>query len=174
MMMSVNASTPRPRTGWKITLIVLALILLPVGLGFFVIPLLQGMPFDSPAELSPENVQSLRVHVLNRKELDGGEDLGPYYASAEDYERLLAPLKAAAAVGSYPDARGPFLGEYRVVLTSGRKGTIRLYWSRPSSGGPGDAPPVARLRFQIGEHLYEGPAAADVIRAVEECAARGK
>ncbi|HVK09018.1 MAG TPA: hypothetical protein VM597_09605 [Gemmataceae bacterium] len=174
----MSADATPTRSGKKLALVILmaVLLLVPVvyGLALLGAALLQGQPFESPAELTPENVQSLRAHLLNRRELDSGEDVGPYYAAAEDYERLLAPLKAAAEVGPYPDARGPFLGEYRVVLKNGRKGTIRLYWSRLPGGGTADKPPVARLRFQIGEHLYEGAAAADVIRAVEESAARGK
>jgi hypothetical protein len=176
--MTPDATPTRPRTRTKVALIVLfaVLLLVPVvyGLALLGAFLLQGQPFESPAELTPENVQSLRVHLVNRKELDGGEDVGPYHAAAEDYERLLAPLKAAAEVGPYPDARGVFLGEYRVVLKNGRKGPIRLYWSRPPGVGTGDDRPVARLRFQIGEHLFEGAAAADVVRAAEESAARGR
>ena len=166
--MTSDATPTRPRTGKKIALIVFVVVLLLVpavyGLALLGAYLLQGQPFDSPAELTPENVRSLRVHLLNRKELDGGEDVGPYHAAPEDYERLLAPLKAAAEVGSYPDARGVFLGEYRVVLKNGRKGPIRLYWSRPPGVGLDNAPHTARLRFQIGEHLYEGAAAADAVR----------
>lgn len=177
--MSADATPTRPRTRKTIALIVFVVVLLLIpavyGLALLGIHLLQGQAFDSPAELTPENVRSLRVELHNRKELDGGEIVRPFYAAPEDYVRLLAPLKAAAEVGSYPDARGPFLGEYRVVLESGRKGTIRLYWSRPPGVGPGDAPPAARLRFQIGDHLYEGAAAAgEVVRAVEEAAARGQ
>jgi hypothetical protein len=176
--MSADATPTRPRTGKKIALIVFVVVLLLVpvvyGLALLGIYLLQGQPFDSPAELTPENVRSLRVELHNRKELDGGEIVRPYYAAPEDYERLLAPLKAAAEVGSYPDARGPFLGEYRVVLESGRKGTIRLYWSRPPGAAAKNGLPETRLRFQIGDHLYEGAAAGEVVHAVEEAAARGE
>lgn len=180
--MSADATPTRPRNRKTVALIVFAVVLLLIpavyGLALLGIYLLQGQAFDSPAELTPENIRSLRVHLLNRKELDGGEDVGPYYAAAEDYEKLLAPLKGAAEVGSYPGTRGPFLGEYRVVLKSGRKGTIKLYWSQPRGIGPGDAVPLARLRFQIGEHLYEGAhegaAAGDVVRAAEESAAQGQ
>jgi hypothetical protein len=176
--MTPDATPTRPRPGKKIALIVLLVVLLLVpvvyGLALLAAFLLQGQPFDSPAELTPENVQSLQVELHNRKELDGGEIVRRYYAAPEDYAGLLAPLKSATEVGPYPDARGAFLGEYRVVLKNGRKGTIRLYWSRPPGVGTGDDLPVARLRFQIGEHLYEGAAAGEVVRAVEESAARGR
>jgi hypothetical protein len=176
--MTADDRPTRPRTGRRVALVVLLVVLLLVpvvyGLALLVASLLQGQPFDSPAELTPETVRSLRVHLLNRKELDGGEDVGPYHAAEEDYARLLAPLKAATEVGSYPDARGPFLGEYRVVLKNGRKGTIRLYWSRPPGVGPDNKPHAARLRFQIGQHLYEGAATDELVRAAEESAPRGK
>ncbi|HET6573038.1 MAG TPA: hypothetical protein VFG68_05505 [Fimbriiglobus sp.] len=176
--MTSDATPTRPRTGKKIALIVFAVVLLLVpavyGLALVGARLLMGQAFESPAELTPANVRSLRVELHNRKELDGGEIVRPYYAAPEDYGRLLAPLKAAAEVGSYPDARGPFLGEYRVVLKSGRKGTIRLYWSRPPGVDAKNAPHTARLRFQIGNHLYEGAMASDVVRAVEEAAVRGR
>lgn len=176
--MTADARPTRPRSGPKLALLVALIVALLVsgvyGTALLVAYLLQGQAFESPAELTPENVRLLRVHVLNRKELDGGEDVGPYHAAPEDYERLLAPLKAATEVGQYPDARGPFLGEYRVVLKNGRKETIRLYWSRPPGVEKGGHLPTARLRLQIGEHLFEGKSAEDVIRAVEECAPRGK
>jgi hypothetical protein len=177
--MSTDARPVRPRTGRRTALLVLLLVLLVVPavylLAFFVvIPLLQGQPFQSPAELRAEDIKSLRVHLLNRKELDQGEDVGPYYADPADYEALLAPLKTAAEVGQYPDARGPFLGEYRVLLNTGRKGTIKLYWSRSPGPATKDGPPPARLRFEIGGHKFEGGPAGALIQVVEECAARGR
>jgi hypothetical protein len=178
--MFTDARPDRPRTGRRVALVLLLVVLLLVpcvylSAMFLVIPLLQGQAFDSPAELTPEAIQSLRFQLLNRKELDGGEDVGPYFAAAEDYEKLLAPLKSAAEVEQYPGARGPFLGEYRVVLKSGRKGTIKLYWLRPPGAVPKDdhAPP-ARLRFEIGSHRFEGGTAEALIQVIEECAARGR
>jgi hypothetical protein len=165
--MTGDETKTRPHTGRKLALVVLVLVPLVVGLALAGIYLLQGAPFESPAELTTDNVQSLRVHLLNRKELDGGDDVGPYLAAPEDYERLLALLKAVPEVEQFPDARGPWLGEFRIVLKNGRKGTIRLYWVKPPT-----AP--ARLRFQIGEHKFEGGTAESVIRAAEESAARGQ
>lgn len=177
-MMTADDRPTRPRTSRKITLAVLLAVLLLVPavyvLALLVATLLQGQPFDSPAELAPENIRSLRVELHNRKELDGGEIVRPFYAAPEDYEQLLAPLKAAVEVGSYPDARGPLLGVYQVVLKSGRKGTIMLYWSRPPGVGPENTPHTARLRFEIEGHKFEGPAAGELVRAAEESAARGK
>jgi len=183
---------PKPRTTRRLVVGVLLVLLVPLVLAFVLFPLLQEQPFDAVGDIDPTAVQSLRVFVLNRKELDGGEDVGPYLAAAEDYTALLAPLREAREVPTFPDARGPWLAEYRVLLTSGRRGTIRLYWSRPSGtwkGGPalaaaggtaalgeaataGHVPPVV-LRFQIGSRKYEGGTAIELIRAAETAAARG-
>ena len=183
---------PKPRTARRLVVGVLLVLLVPIVLAFVLFPLLQEQPFDSASDIDPTAVQSLRVFVLNRKELDGGQDVGPYLAATGDYSALLAPLREAREVATYPDARGPWLAEYRVLLTSGRRGTIRLYWSRPSGGwkgGPtfasvggaaalgeaaeaGHVPPVV-LRFQIGPRKYEGGSAAELIRTAEAAAARG-
>jgi hypothetical protein len=177
--MTADIRPTRPRTARKVTLAVFLafFLLVPVvyGLVFFVvIPLLQGRAFDTPAELTAGDIESLRVHLLNRKELDGGEDVGPYFAAPEDFEALLAPLKAAEEVGEFPDAQGPFLGEYRVVLKSGRKEPIRLYWSRPPGVQPDGTPHPARLRFKIGNRLFEGAAAQAVVHAALASEPRGR
>ena len=105
----------------------------------------------------------LRVHVLNRQGLDNGRDIGPYPAGPAAVPGLLAVLKPVPEVADFDGARGPLLGEYRVVTTAGRKGTIRFYWQRP--GGDPDA--VPRLRFQIGPHKFQGGTAAALIAAAE-------
>lgn len=183
---------PKPRTARRLVVGVLLVLLVPVGLAVFLFPLMTAQPFDAVEEIDPAEVTSLRVFVMNRKEFDGGQDVGPYLAAAEDYPALLAPLRAAREVGPFADARGPWLAEYRVLLTSGRRGTIRVYWSRPSGRWRGDAafaamggaaalaeaeegghvPPTA-LRFQIGPRKYEGGSAVELVRAAESGAARG-
>jgi hypothetical protein len=180
----------RKRTGLWIALGVLLVLLLPVGLATLLFPLLQGQPFESPGEIRPEAIESLRVFLLNRRELDGGADVGPYFAAESDYDALLAPIQAVPWVADFPDARGPWLGEYRIVTKDGRKGTIRFYWTAPL---PLPAmPPVRltlgqneitvlpaltwphRLRFQIGPNKFEGGDTASLIRAAEACASRGR
>lgn len=183
---------PKPRTLRWVVVGVLVVLLLPLTVAFVLVPLLLEQPFESAEEIDPAAVKTLRVFVLNRKELDGGRDVGPYLAAAADYPALLAPLREAHEVASFPDARGPWLAEYRVLLKSGRKGTIRLYWSRPQGGWAGapafaaagggaavagatearHVPPVT-LRFQIGPRRYEGGSAAGLIRAAEVAAERG-
>jgi hypothetical protein len=173
----------------RIVLIVLLLLLVPVGLALVLFPLLSEQPFDSVDELDPATIKSLNVFLLNRRELDGGEDVGPYTAAPEDYPALLAPLKGATRVDEFPGVRGPLLGEYRVRTTTGRRGTIRLYWVKfPGSeiglgGAVGSAglwwaveaghAPVARLRFQVGERKFVGGSASEVIRVAEAAAPRG-
>lgn len=184
-------TTPNPAK-W-IVLIVLALMGIPVTLALVVFPMLSDLPFESVHQLDPADVRSLSVRLLNRSELDGGDDVGPYFAAPEDYAALLAPLRHAPKVADFPDARGPWLGEYRVRTTSGRGGTIRLYWVRSPEderalpayealyGGAAYRAataarhlPAARLRFQIGDQKFEGYAAVDVIRAAEAGKDRGR
>jgi len=164
-------STPAPpsrkvRARWIVALLAVAL-LVPITLGFVVFPLLAEQPFDNADELTPESVESVRVFLLNRKELDGGEDVGPYFAAADDVAAVLASLKSVPEVDQFPDARGPWLGELRVRLKNGRKGTIKLYWVRK----PGEE---ARLRFQIGTHKFEGGSSEAFIKIAAEAAPRGR
>ena len=160
-----------PGTGRRMAVLLFLLMLVPVVAAALVFPALSGSAFASAAEIDPAQVKWLSVRLLNRTELDGGSDVGPYYAAPEDVANLLKPLKAVPETDEFTGARGPWLGEYRVMLTSGRKGTIRLYWHRPPQAAP-NAP--ATLRFQIGEHLYEGGDAAAVIAVAAECEGRGR
>jgi len=164
--------TPRPSRQSPLVIAgaVFAILLVMALVATIVIPLLQEQPFDSVDELDPANIKSLRVYFLNRKELDGGDDIGPYFAAEEDYAKLLAPLRNISEVEQFQDARGPWLGEYRVRTKTGRKGTIKLYWVKT----PLDPPLAsARLRFQIGPHKYEGGTAEAIIAAANEAAPRG-
>jgi hypothetical protein len=169
------ATEPRtnPKGRWPTLFILLLVLPLVLGVVYFgvmlvLIPLLTEQPFDSADELTPENIKLLRVYFLNRPELDDGPDIGPYYAAPEDYAPLLAPLKAVPEVSDFEGTRGVWLGEYRVRLKSGRRGTIKLYWLKTTP----DA--VAKLRFQIGPHKFEGGTAAAVIKAAEDAAPRGR
>jgi hypothetical protein len=189
-MSAAPPSGVKKRTGIWIVLGVLVVLLLPIVLATLLFPLLQEQPFESPEDIRPEKIESLRVFLLNRRELDGGEDVGPYFAAESDYATLLAPLQDVPSVADFPDARGPWLGEYRIVTRDGRKGTIRFYWTKPLqlpevrpvrfSVGELDLevfPALTwphRLRFQIGEHKFEGGETATLIRAAELCAQRGQ
>jgi hypothetical protein len=117
-------------------------------------------------------VKWLRVQLLNRTELDGGEDVRPYYADPADHAKLLDALKELRPVDAFAGAKGPWLGDYRVMLDNGRRATLKLYWYRPPQAAP-TAP--ATLRLQIDEgHKYEGGPVAAVVAAAADAAARGR
>jgi hypothetical protein len=182
--------------GRRVAVVAGLLLLLPVGLAVGVFPFLTDQPFDAVTDIRPADVQSVRVWMLNRTELDGGPDVGPFLAAREDWPALLAPLTGARDVSesNFPDARGPWLGEYRIRTVTGRRGTVRLYWTRRPvemadlaavgavGGGPAFdqsirrvelRPTEVRLRFQIGDKWYDGGSAHTLIAAVEAAAPRG-
>lgn len=162
---------PRPKYGWKIVLLTLLILCIPVVLVLGVFPLLLEQAFESVDELAPENIQSLQVQIHNRIEIDGGEPIRLYYADEADFAMLLEPLKAVPEVDNYPDAQGPWLGEYRIVTKSGRKGTIRFYWTKR----PQDPPTAIRLRFKIGTtHKFEGGSVQSIIDVARVCQPRGR
>jgi hypothetical protein len=111
------------------------------------------------------------VHLLNRQEVDKGEDVGPFYADPADIPTLLDALRAATPVPAWDGARGPWLGEFRVMTTEGRRGTIRLYWHRPPQR---EADSVPTLRVQVGPNLFEGGDLRQVIAIAEESQKRGR
>lgn len=177
--------------GRRVTLLALSLMLLPVGLAVLVFPLLAGSPFDSVEAIDPARVKSLRVFVLNRKEFDGGEDVGPYLARSEDVRSLLRPLAGLTPLDAPPgNARGPWLGEYRVRTDAGRRGTVRFYWSRRPDTGQANTPAAVAgpavlngrpelvpgayaLRVVVGDRWYEGGNPLAVIAAAEAAAKAG-
>ncbi len=152
-----------PHVTRRIVLYVLAFLLVPVVLAVGLFPYLLDEPFSSVDDLDPAKIRSLRVYLLNRGELDGGEDIGPYYAAESDFPSLLKPLREVPEVQEFPNARGPWLGEYRILTQDGRRGRIRFYYVRP--GGNREAP--ARLRFQIGDKKFEGGRADTIVQAAE-------
>ena len=166
----------RPRQRIWLGAGILGLVLLvPVILALFVFPLLSQEPFTSLAEIQPAAIQSLQVRLLIRGEIDpqlaNQPDIGPYYAALEDFPKLLAPLQEAVEVPEFPSAQGPLLGEYRILTKENRRGTIRLYWMRDPATSAGS---MARLRFKIGTHKYEGGQALAVIQAAADAAQRGQ
>ncbi|MGL6074806.1 MAG: hypothetical protein ACRC8S_11650 [Fimbriiglobus sp.] len=161
----------KPRYGLKIVLFMIPIMTVPVLLIFVLFPFLMEQPFESAADVKPENIASIRVHILNRKEFDGGEDIAPYFADEADFATLLTPLLNVPETSNFPDARGPWLGEYRILTKNGRKDTIRLYWSKPR---PSALPETATLRFQIGKNKFEGGSVLAVINAAKTAEARGR
>ncbi len=159
-----------PNHGPKLLLGMAVVMLVPLALIFVVFPRLTDQPFDRIDELAPDNIATLRVQILNRQQVDNGKDLGPYTAAPADYPALLGVLIQVPEVEEFTGARGPWLGEYRIVTKAGRKGTVRLYWYRP----PGRENAEPRLRFQIGSHKFEGGAASAVIDAATAAAGQGR
>jgi hypothetical protein len=163
-------AVPPARMGRRIAVITFFLLFIPVVTAALVFPALSQGPFASADDIDPAKLKWLSVRLFNRTELDGGVDIGPYYAAADDYAGLLAPLRGAAPVDGFAEARGPWLGEYRMRTTDGRPATVRLYWHRR----PQDPPTaLARVRFQVGGKWFEGGPAAAVIAAADAAAARG-
>ena len=183
---TADERTGRPaggsRVGRRVTLLALSLaVLLPAGLAVVVFPLLAGSPYDSPDAIDPAAVKSLRVFVLNRKELDGGEDVGPYIARPADVPTLLAPLRGLTPLAEKPAVVGPWLGEYRIRTTGGRRATVRFYWTRLPGDGHADAvmalagpgvfqrpelvPGAFGLRVQVGDRWFEGGQPLAVVAA---------
>ena len=182
---------PKPM-GRLIGCIVSLIVLGAIGLGFALYYLLPGQAVNSIDELDTASIKSFRVYFLNRKELDEGDDIGPYFASPADYDTLLKPLRSLEEVDDFPNAKGPWLGEYRIGMKNGRNATIKIYWSRPAGGQEMLAPfgsltgsaaainaqyskhiPPAELRIQIGPYKAMGGSAMDLVQRAEECAPRG-
>ena len=162
---------PTRSHGPKLVLGLVIVMLVPLALIFGLFPLLVDGAFDRVEELEAGNIRSLQVHILNRQGVDDGPDVRPYSAAPEDFGPLLAAVKQVPEVADFSGVRGPWLGEYRVVTTAGRRGTIRFYW-QPSPTGDPRAEPV--LRFQIGPHKFEGGGARRLIAAAEAAQERGR
>ena len=156
---------PKSRTGPKLVVGLAVVMLLPLTLIFVVFPLFASEPFTSVEELEPENIASLRVQLLNRQGIDDGPDVGPYSAKPGDVPGLLDALRSAPEVENFDGARGPWLGEYRVVTKTGRRGTVRFYWQPAMAPGGSQT-----LRYKIGERKFEGGDLKRLIAAIEEVA----
>lgn len=163
---------PRPRYARRIVLAMIPVLAVPLLLIFVLFPMMMSRPFDSIDELRPDNIATFRVEILNRKDLDQGDDITPYFADEADYRLLLAPLLEVPEADDFVGARGPWMGEYRIVTKTGRRGdSIKLYWTKRLTDGPGVP---ARLRFQIGNKKFEGGTAQAVIDAAKTASARGR
>ena len=163
-----NASPHRIR---NLAILTFVLLLVPLLASALVFPLISQIPYQTVGEIAPADIRWLSVRLLNRTELDGGEDVGPFYAAPEDFAALLAPLKQVPEAEPFPDARGPWLGEYRVMRKDGRRITIRLYWQRSALARPTSP---AKLRFQLGSRMFEGGSTSEVIAVAEAAQSRGR
>src|SRR5262245_8543540 len=117
------------RGKWYI-LILLAIVAVPATLIPFVLsrsrPELRS--FD---EVNPADVTRLEVRLFNLRAIvpaspDGEtvpDTVGPFDARPDDIAPLLALLKGAKELPELPP--GPWLGEYRLTLTTGRTQRVR-------------------------------------------------
>jgi len=157
----------RPSHTKKLLLFLGVIMLVPLALLFLVFPLLSEQSFDSAEQLKPEAISSLRVQILNRSKIDGGDDIGPFLADPADFAALLAPLTTVPSVENYPDAVGPWFGDYRIVTNDGRRGTIKFYYHMRTPES------IPALRFKIGQVQYEGGRAQRVVDAAKAASGRG-
>ena len=166
-----SLDTP-PGTGRNIAVLVFLLMLVPVLAAALVFPALRSQPFALVSEIDPAQVKWIKVQLVNRTELDGGADVGPFYADPSDHAKLLDALKDLKPVEAFGGAKGPWLGDYRVMLTNGRRATLKLYWHRSPSARP-TAPATLRMQIDDG-HRFEGGTTAAVVAAATEAEARGR
>ena len=145
----------------------LLLIVIPVA---YTIAMSTGKPvFDVVEELNLEEVSRFEVRLFNLKSLYSSDrkddDIGPYVAKPEHYERLLAPLKSATVVDELPAKA--FLGEYRIQMKDGRRQVIRLSFIPEPDG-------TKRLAYKIGAKAFRGGPVADLVTIADASDARPK
>ncbi len=165
-----SESLPQPRrykvsAKWLFGLTALTL-LVPVLMVFVIFPWLAEQAFQSVEEIDPEQVDVLRVQLLNHPE--GKEDVGPVEMHRDDFAKLLKTIAGAEKVNEIPPAT--WMGEYRVRFKDDRRGTIRLYWQKQNPNVP-ESP--ATIWMKIGTGKYKAGEALSVYKVAEECAPRG-
>jgi len=141
------------------------IIVAPLVSIFVIFPWLSQQAFHSADELKVEEIEELRVQLLNHPA--GKQDIGPIRMDPADFDKLLQPLRNAQPIESIPASA--MLGEYRVRYKDGRRGTIRLRF-QPANRAIDAAPvwmTIGTQKYQIGNLGTLWPLA-------EECAARGK
>lgn len=148
----------------SLTLLIPTFLILMV-LGVF--PWLSQQAFHSVEEINPDEVEVLRVHLLNHPQEK--PDIGPVEMASDDFPKMLKAISGAEPVDNIPAAT--WLGEYRVRLKDGRRGTIRLYWQRQN---PNIATSVPVIWMKIGSNKYRGGEVLELFSVAEECQRRGK
>lgn len=161
---------PQPRrykvsAKWLFGLTALTL-LVPVLMVFVIFPWLAEQAFQSVEEIDPQQVDVLRVQLLNHPQ--GKADVGPVEMHPDDFPKLLKAIGGAEKVNEIPAAA--MLGEYRVRFKDDRRGTIRLYWQKLN---PRDPESPAMFWMKIGTSKYKGGDALELFKVAEECAPRG-
>lgn len=150
---------------WLIGLSALTL-LVPVLMIFVIFPWLAEQAFQSVEEINPDDVEVLRVQLLNHPQ--DQPDVGPVNMNPDDFPKLFKAISGAEKVNEIPAAT--WLGEYRVRFKDGRRGTIRLYWQRQNPSNSGSVPVIW---MKIGSGKYRGGEVLDLFKIATECAPRG-
>jgi hypothetical protein len=113
---------------------------------FFVIfPWLAEPAFLSADEIRVDDVESIRIQLLNHP--DGLADIGPVELKPDQFDAALAFLRSAEPIDSIPGSA--MLGEYRIRNKLGGRGTIRLRFQ--PGGTQTDLAPVW---MQVGSKNY--------------------
>lgn len=157
--------------------LVIGLIAVPLLL-LIVIPLAMvlsskmGKPaFATIGELNVADISRFEVQLQNLKASYRADrkddDLGPYVAKSDDYERLLAHLRACSPVDELPPK--VFLGTFTIQLKDGRHQVVRLSFLTE-----GNASPVKRFAFKIGSQSFIGGPVAEFVAIAEACDPRPK
>ncbi|MFO0937780.1 MAG: hypothetical protein U0798_14850 [Gemmataceae bacterium] len=163
----IHKSAPEPDRK-KVPMLIIGLIAIPLLL-LIVVPLAwtiavsTGTPvFNTVEELNVSEIDRFEIRLFNLKSLINSDqkidDIGPYVAKPESYEKLLAPLKNAKAVDELPVKA--FLGEYRIQMKDGRRQVIRLSFIPESDG-------TKQLAYKIGIKPFRAGNVVDLIKVVD-------
>jgi len=131
-------------------LILLVIVAIPATVIPFVLS--RSRPaFRSFDEMTPADIARLEVRLFNLKAIvpasaEGEtvpDTVGPFEARPDDIGPLVALLQGAKELAEMPP--GPWLGEYRLTLTSGRKQRVRVKF-----GGNPARPGEYKVWYRIG------------------------
>ena len=170
----VHKLVPKPEKK-NVPALVIGLIAIPTLL-LVVVPVVwtiamsTGKPvFDNVEDLNLEEISRFEIQLYNLKSLvrfdRKDDDIGPYVAKPENYERLLGPFKSATVVEVLPAKA--FLGEFRIQMKDGRRQVIRLSFIPEADG-------TKRLAFKIGLKAFRGGPVDELITIAEACDPRPK
>jgi hypothetical protein len=166
-----SESLPQPKrykvsAKWLLGLTALTL-LVPVLMVFVIFPWLSEQAFQSVAEIDTNEIDVLRVQLLNHPQ--GKDDVGPVEMNSADFAKLFAAIGELEKVKEIPAAT--WLGEYRVRFRDNRRGTIRFYWQKQNPSIP-NSPAI--IWMKIGSNYYRGGEVLTLFEMARECATRGK
>ena len=163
----VHKAAPEPDKK-KVPALIIGLIAIPLLL-LVVIPVAWTIAvttgktvFDKVEELNVNDIDRFEIRLFNLKSLVNSDqrqdNIGPYVAKPDRYEKLIAPLMGAKVVEELPVKA--FLGEYRIQMKDGHRQVIRLSFIPEPDG-------TKRLAFKIGLKSFEAGPVADLIKACE-------